>query len=189
MDTNNTLGGAYQHLRNTIDTLVTKLGNDRFARAAVTIGAREAMQIAVPASYRKGFASHLSFCEALTASTSELMETASILERAYSIKSMPVKFRAELGSGQLVIRGTAMYFETDDAAAKFAHYYEPDSDRDRWTAAMTDDAEIYLAENKMRRASVAMTHTKSAEAAERALIRMAQQHFGVVLEPVASAMA
>lgn len=175
-------GAAYAGLRNTIERLVARLGDDKFARSVVTIGAREALGKATSPAWRRGYASHLSFCEPFMASPDELMSASHILESAFALRDTPVELEGLLGSGRLVVRGKALYYETDNAAAVFAHYFEPYGGHDRWTAAMTTEAEIYLAEHRMPRPAVSVANTKTEAAAKKALVRMALQHFHVKLD-------
>lgn len=185
------LGTAYERLRKTIDNLVSKLGGDKFARSVVTIGAREALHQEVQIGWRQGYASHMTFCEALIASPEQLLASTDRLERAFSLRDEPAVFRGTLGTGQLVVRGCAMYYETESAASMFAHYYQPYASKGQWTTSITSDAETYLAEHKMQRPSVSMTHSKSEDSALKSLVRIAKQHFGVKLvqQPVEAVVA
>ena len=182
LDATQGLGAAYERLRNTIDNLAGRLGGDKFARSVVTIGAREALQQGVQIGWRQGYATHMSFCEALLASPEQLLAATDCLERTFSLREEAVGFRGALGNGQLVVRGYAMYYETESAAAMFAHYYQPYASKDQWTTSMTTNAETYLAEHKMQRPSVSMSHSKSEDSALKSLVRIAKQHFGVTLE-------
>lgn len=176
------LGAAYEHLRNAIDNLICRLGDDNFACAVVTIGAREALGQVVRPSRQQGCVSHMSFCEALVSSPEGLLAATDRLERTFARRDEEMSFCGALGNGRLVVRGCAMYYETDTAASMFAHYFEPYATSNRWTTAMTMDAEAYLAEHKMQRPSVSVAHTKTEDSAMKALVRIAKQHFGVTLE-------
>lgn len=176
------LGAAYEHLRNTIDNLICRLGDDNFARSVVTIGARESLQQVVRQSRHQGCVTHMSFCEALVASPERLLAAADYLERTFALRDGEMTLCGVLGKGRLVVRGCAMYYETENAASMIAHYFEPYAINHRWTTTMTTAAEIYLAENEMQRPSISVAHTKTEDAALKALVRIAKQHFGVTLE-------
>ena len=177
MELNLELGAAYAHLRATIDSLVFKLGNDRFARSVVTVGAREALGNTVPAYWRMGFKSHMTYCEPLMASPDQLRAATQYLVDMFRVRELPETLSGKLGHGRLVVRDKRMYFETSAAASLFAHCYEPSGTDDRWTTAMTSAAETYLAENSMKKPSVSVVHTKTPDAAMKALQRIAAQHF------------
>ncbi len=176
-----TLGAAYENLRNTMDILASKLGDDGFARSVVTVGARNALQEVMPRAWERGYSVH-AFCEALQATQEHMMAAALLLERIFALRDKPAEFIGSLGKGQLAVRGNALYFETDSAASMFAHAFTPYGQQDRWTTAMTKDAEIYLTENKMNRPSVSVSHSKTEESAMKTLVRIGFQHFGVKLE-------
>lgn len=182
VDKNIELGAAYAELRATIDSLADKLGGDKFARSVVTVGALEALRRVMPDRWSMGFKSHLSFCEPVMASPEQLRAAKQRLIDAFCVREIPEARSGGMGHGRLTVRGHHMYFETDDAAVLFAHSYEPSGGNERWTTAMTSEAETYLAENSMKKPSVSMVHTKSLDAAMKALERIASQHFKVILK-------
>lgn len=182
LDAGQGLGAAYEHLRNTIDRLLCSLGGDNFARSVVTVGARESLQQVVRPSRQTGCVTHMSFCEALVASPERLLAATDHLERTFARRDGEMILCGVLGNGRLVVRGWAMYYETESAASMIAHYFEPYASNDRWTTSMTPAAETYLAEHKMQRPSISVAHTKTEDAALKALVRIAKQHFGVTLE-------
>lgn len=178
-----TLGTAYAQLRTTIEDLVLKLGGDNFARSVVTVGAREAFSLVMPSQWRLGFKSHMSFCEPLMATPAQMQAATQRLVDVFSVRETPEDFSGALGSGRLVVRGPRMYFETAQAAVLFAHCYEPSgTSGERWTVATTNEAETWLVEHNLPKPSVSVAHTKTADAATKALHRIAQQHFKVTLE-------
>jgi hypothetical protein len=175
------LGAAYAELRATVNSLVVALGSDKFAFSVVTVGAREAVRHVMPDPWRRGFKSHMSFCESLMASPEQLHAAKQRLTETFSVRQTAETSSGKLGHGRLVVRDERMYFETGEAAALFAHCYVASVAGDKWTTAMTSDAETYLVENSMKKPSVSVVHTKSKDAAMKALQRIAEQHFHVNL--------
>lgn len=182
MDSIQTLGITYTSLRNTIETLVAKMGGDKFARAVVPIAARDALRDVIPPTWERGLSSHVVLCEALQASPEQMMQATATLESLFALRDIPADFIGSLKIGQLAIRGKALYFETDSAASIMAHCFSPSGLQERWTTAMTKNAEIYLSDNKMKRPTVTVAHSKTEESAVKALVRIASQHFQVNLE-------
>lgn len=183
------LGTAYAELRTAIEDLVAKLGGDNFARTVVTVGAREAFGQVMTPLWRLGYKTHMSFCEPLMATPAQMRAATQRLVSTFTVRDIPESFSGQLGRGRLVVRDKRMYFETADAAAQFAHCYEPSGSDARWSTAITSEAEAWLGEHGLPKPSVSLVHTKSQEAAIKGLVRIASQHFKVTLQEVLPAAA
>lgn len=176
------LGTACIALRRAVDQWSQHLGGSAFARAIVTIGAREALN---QAQRQRGRISQYSmvYCEALTATPEDFNSAIDALHRKFSLVTTPAAYRGVTADGgtSLVLRGLRLYLETENASAMVAFAYSDNSTR--WTIALDAQGESLIRHLGRQNAAVTTSHCKSEDGAIKALSRIAQNHFGVKLMP------
>jgi hypothetical protein len=186
---------AFVEVLSTIDDIVFSLGGTQAARAVVSYAAREATSGAKTRSFnrdnglwRLGY--HMTLCDVFVLGAAGFRGVAQELKDRFRVRSeVPVDLIGRFEDGHLTIRGDRMYYETDSAAVMVGHCYKDSWHRarkegdERWTTAVTDEAEKLLDLCGFEKPRVGVAHCKSRAAAIKGLMRVAADCFKVELKP------
>lgn len=185
---------AFGEMLAVLDEIVSALGGSMAARAVVTRAAREAAGNAKSQVLNREnglwrLAFHLPFCEPFVIGADGFRLIGQILKDSFRVRSeAPVALSASFLAGAVTIRGDRMCFETATAAVLLGHCYQGSGIRlnhpgdERWSTAITDEAEILLDLSGFEKPRVQMTHSKSQAAATKGLVRVAAECFKVKLQ-------
>lgn len=177
---------AFAGLLATIDQIVSDLGGTRAARAIVSLAAREA----TAAVKVRELGYQMTLCDVFVISAAGFRAATQTLKDQFRIREeAPVSRAGRFQAGRLAVRGDRMYFETDRASVMLTHCYQDThsgSRKDggeRWTTAVTEEAQTLLHLSGLAKLRVCMTHSKSQQLAIKRISRVAEEGFKVSLHP------
>lgn len=190
------VGQAFAGLLHVMDGIVAELGCTEAARAIVSYAAREVIHDIRQSEFggRRDlweFGMNTTLSDVFLVSRDGFDKAGVQLKRQFSVQhDLPILKRAKLSRYAVVIRGHRMYLEAEHAAVLLGHCYEDSYGRarkdgeQRWSTAVTKEAEILLDLSKMSKPAIGLTHSKSSSAAIKSLVRVAAECFKVNLQDV-----